>query len=224
MLFTILAFSGIYNLYTNVQGDSCYELDEIPSNADEEFLQAHCIKDYITEFTLANKIEDDYLMDNQEIFNLLTIVALIILLQFIRKLQKESALLYDEHVITASDFTARVKNLPRDFGHGVDVDEEIKKWFEVNGLPGRKLNIQNVNLCQDVSEKLSTLDQIENLTLRKSYLLQQQSQGKQIDDQEIEKINEDLKNQYTILDRLNTEFKSGVTDKFIGECFITFET
>ncbi len=221
----MIAFSGIYNLYTNYLGDSCYDLDEIPLDAGPDFLETHCIKDYITEFTLANKIDNDNLMDKQEIFNLLTIVTMIIVQHYLRKLQKESALVYDEDVITASDFTARVSNLPRDFGPGVDVDEQIKQWFEVNGLPGKRLNIQGVNLCQDVTEKLETLEEIESLSLRKSYLLKERSEGKQaVSDEELAKIDEEMQKNYKILDRINNEFKTGITDKFIGECFITFET
>jgi hypothetical protein len=158
-----LVESGLYNLYSNYHGDSCYGFSEIPRPIPDNFLVEECLKDSVNILTMANKRFNDFSMDTQELFNLLTVLTLIGLLQILRKVQRETALECDEREVTASDFTVRAIGFPTSFPDGTDIDEEIKKWFEVNGLPGKKLNIQRVNLCYNCQEKLELNDEIEEL-------------------------------------------------------------
>lgn len=150
--------SGVYNLYNNYNGTSCYTIATLPRPVRYSFLREHCLKSFITQFTLANIVDDEKSKDTQELMNLLTVIVMIVYLQYLRRQQRVKAILCDERATTPSDYTIRVQNLPRENKSMVDVDDEVKAWFELNGLPGKKLEIRRVNLCFDVEPKLEVVD------------------------------------------------------------------
>jgi hypothetical protein len=215
-----LVGSGLYNIFSNYYGNSCYGLSDIPRPIPPDFLIKECLKDSVNRLSMANKRFNDFSMDTQEIFNLLTVIILIGLLQILRKTQKETALVCDEREITASDFTARAIGFPTEFPDGTDIDEEIKLWFTVNGLPGTTLNIQRVNLCYDCEEKLDLKDEVEELTGEK-YKINREEEGAV---EKLNKIEGDIKEKTERINQINTEFATGVTKAFVGEAYITFES
>ena len=224
ILLTILIFSGIYNLYSNANGSTCIPEEDLPSPVTKEFLETHCVLNFVTKYSIANKVSEDREMDNQDILNLFTIIVLIVLMQYLRKIQKETALICDERAITASDFTAKVMNIPKDFGPDEDFSKEIRKWFQDNGLPGTKLNIQQINICYDVTEKLKIVKETEALVLKKSDLEKKKKEGKLVSDYEITSLGKQIDDNLKRLDKIKLEFKKGNIAKFTGECYITFET
>ena len=95
-----------------------------------------CVKNFITELSLANKVDDAIVLEKQEIYNFFTILILLLLFQFMRKIQQETATICDERDVTASDFALRVRDFPTDFDDSVDIDEVVANFFREKGLPG----------------------------------------------------------------------------------------
>ena len=219
----MLVISGIYNIYSNSRGTTCIPPENIPQPVTREFLETHCILNFVTRYSLLNKVTDDKSMDTQDILNLVAIIALIILMQYLRKVQKETALICDERAITASDFTAKVMNLPKEFGSDENLAETIQTWFITNGVPGKVLNVQRVNICYDVSEKLNTVSEIEKLMVKKLELEKKKREGGSVPDEKFTRIDKLIEQKYERLRQINQEFQRG-TGKFTGECYITFET
>lgn len=47
-------------------------------------------------------------------------------------------------------------------------------------------------------------------------------EGKLVSDDEIEKLTREIDEKERELTKINREYRSGITNKFIGECYITF--
>ncbi len=67
----------------------------------------------------------------------------------------------DERVISSSDYTARVRNVSRNFPDCADIVLDLKNWFEENGLGGSRVNVVAVNLCYDCGEKIALVKEVE---------------------------------------------------------------
>lgn len=166
----ILFFSGIFNLKTSYEGTSCYDADNLPAGTTKENLKTVCIKNFITEMSLANKFDSRENLEKQEIFNFFTVLIMLMSFQFMRKVQLETALACDERDLTAADYTVLVRNFPRDFDDNVDVDEQVEIWFKEKGLPGQKVNIQAVSCCYDCTEKIKIINELNDLGVQKTKL------------------------------------------------------
>jgi len=176
-LMVLLVFSGIFNYITSSKGDNCISREMVPEDVTYNEIVKICVKDGINEYSLANKINDIADLEKQEIYNLFTIVLLFFLLQFLRKIQKETAVICDERDITASDFTARVRHFPTDWAENIDIDEEVKKFFETHALPGKTLKVVNVSCVYDVHEKLAQRKIIQEKTILKQKLYAKRAEG-----------------------------------------------
>jgi hypothetical protein len=217
--FTMFGSSGLYNVYSNYHGESCYDLAEIPRPVTKDFFTTECLRDHVNLFTIANKRNDDFSMDTQEVFNLSTVIILIFLLQYLRKIQRETALLCDEKIISASDFTARVSHMPLVYPKGTSMAEDIKVFFRYKALPGRILNVQKVNICYDVSEKLELADEIEELILERKIL--ETELGKE---EKRKKVQAELDEKKEEMAKINRKYQIGDVELFRGECYVTFDT
>ncbi len=78
-------------------------------------------------------------------------LILVVFFQFYRKIHRDSAVLIDEKANTASDYSIKVRNYPNP-EEGVDIDEDIKEYFEKNALPGKEVNVTKVNLVYDLTD------------------------------------------------------------------------
>lgn len=224
LLLTIFVASGMYSMYSNSLGTDCIPPEDLPQPVTKEFLRSNCISNVVTQYSMANNLSDIEVMDQQDMLNLCTIIALITLMQYLRKIQKETALACDERAITASDFTAKVMNIPKDFSQGEELEDTLRIWFTNNCLPGRKANVQKVNICYDVTEKIETVKETEKLILQRLDLEKKKKEGKLVSDDDLEKLKQQIQEKFKRIDKLNHEFKHGNIAKFTGECFVTFET
>lgn len=226
ILFTIMLTSGVHNAYTFYYGSSCQDTDE-------EFVQRNdrssgplinqCNKNFVNLFTIANRRNEIDYLQKSDIYNFFTITTLLLILQFIRKIQKQTAIECDERQITASDFTARVINLPRDFTEAQDIDEEIRKFFEKQGCPGTELNVQEVSVCYDCSEKSRIKTRLKEAKIRKLKL--QHTKAADVHEKAIE-IDNEIKQLESDLKQENKRLEDGVgvNRLFEGEAYVTFET
>jgi len=230
ILFTVCLTSGLHNIYNFYHGHSC-------SDSEVSFIESKkpgiavnrydiCTKNNINLFTLANRDGDHTDIEKADIYNFFTILVLILLMQFIRKIQKQTALICDERQITASDYTARVRNIPKTFTDKQDIDEEIKKFFTTQGLPGTQLNVAKVTVCYDCSEKIDAQKKIKQLTIEKAKLNVKKNKGLAVSDEQFKNIDnqiDQLQNKITTLNKRLAD-GVGVANLFEGEAYVTFET
>ncbi len=57
----------------------------------------------------------------------------------------------DEDRVSVADYTIKVRNYPSP-GEGVNTAEDIKKFFEENGVKGKTCKVAKVNLVYDMTE------------------------------------------------------------------------
>jgi len=225
ILFTIMLTSGIHNAYTFYYGNSCQDTDEefVQSTETSGPLINQCNYNLVNLFTIANRRDEIDYLQKSDIYNFFTITTLLLVMQFIRKIQKQTAIECDERQITASDYTVRVINLPRDFTEKQDIDEEIKKFFEKQGLPGTELNVQQVSVAYNCAGKLKIKKRLKELKISKIKLDHEKvadAQTKAIAiENEIKQLESDLRQE-------NKQFAEGVgvNKLFEGEAYVTFET
>jgi hypothetical protein len=100
-------------------------------------------------FSLANKINRVDLFKIQEILNLVSVICIVVMLQFFRRSQRQVTAQCDIADLAASDYTIMVKNIPikiEDVPENFDYDLELKKFLVKNATPGKNVNIVSVNL------------------------------------------------------------------------------
>ncbi len=74
-----------------------------------------------------------------------------IFFQFYRKIHRDSGVIIDENANTASDYSVKVRNYP-DPGEGVDIDEDIKEFFETKCMPEQEIVVTKVNLVYNLDD------------------------------------------------------------------------
>ena len=90
-----------------------------------EILNKHCVPDYFTSTSLVNKANSDKFLKSQEVLNLLSVLMTVIFLQVLRYRQRKLAFECDLQMITASDYTLQVQNLPKVYD-----EEKIRNFFQ----------------------------------------------------------------------------------------------
>ena len=198
-----------------------------PDADDEE-----CPENRINVLSLANITNDTVELEKEDIYNFFTIVILLLIMQFVRKIQKQTAVICDERELTASDYTIRVTNLPKDFDQSVDIDEVIKAFFVENGLPGKPparppLNVQKVSVCYDSSERYVVEKKLEKTIEDRSKLkARKNTKNELISDDEIATMKTEIQTYKDQLTAISKKFQEGVgvSKQFEGEAYVTFET
>lgn len=77
IMLTLLLSSGIFNIFSSlISGEDCI-------NGKDENIE--CKKNWVTAISLGNKISNEKLINIQSILNLVSIILIIILLQFFRR-------------------------------------------------------------------------------------------------------------------------------------------
>ncbi|CAD8109214.1 unnamed protein product [Paramecium primaurelia] len=205
LLVTLGLISGIYNIITNVQGSSCEQY----SNT--------CSLNYYNKYALSNKAEQYDIG-----LNVLDLISTIIIIGFTiyyRRWMNLTALEVDNAVITISDFSIQVSNLPLDA-----TEQEIKEFFskiEKKGVE-KQLHIQSICLGWNiqqytniVNQKLAKEIQISNLIALEQTGKLKNKQQKIILEQEIMALNKEIQG-----------FLEAFDQKFLlsGVAFITFNT
>ena len=104
LLFMILMIAGCYNLITNVESADC--------NDSLEILGKKCTADTFTQTSLLNKANSQQFLNSQEILNLISVLFTMVYLHVLRYKQRKLAFECDLHIVTASDYTLQISNLP----------------------------------------------------------------------------------------------------------------
>lgn len=123
VLLIILMIAGLYNFVTNVESTDC--------NSELEILGKKCEPDYFTQTSLLNKAFHRGFIRAQEVLNLLSVLLTIIFMQVHRYKQRKLAFECDLNIITASDYTLQIDNLPKNLN-----EHALKEFLE--SLPLKK--------------------------------------------------------------------------------------
>lgn len=217
----MFVISGIYNLYTNLQGDFCVPISNqtVAANLSDS---EDCLWNLSNSISLANKIKDKHAIGIQQWLNLITVVALTIHFQFFRHSQRNLSMKLDEKTISPADFTFLVSNIP--LGNGQQIQEELNYFFKTHGLPcKRELNIQRIVLTYDVSQKIEIERKIERLTMKKLEYQMKNVNGAiaLVDNKSLHRKIRELEAR---LKRLTEQFAKNASDHFLGTAFITVNT
>jgi len=216
---TMMLTSGLHNAYTYYYGESCTDRDDqyITSSSEAKI----CTYNFANLFSIANRLSDQHEIELADVYNFFTITTLLLVLQIIRKIQKTTALTSDERQITASDYTARVQQIPQSFKETEDIDEEIKKYFERSAIPGVQLNVQQVSVCYNCDELSNLEKKITDLKIKKAKLNAQNPNSA-----EISKLENQISESENNLTALEQKLVQGqkAAKYFEGEAYVTFET
>eukprot|EP00330_Aristerostoma_sp_ATCC50986_P007741 CAMPEP_0114601270 /NCGR_PEP_ID=MMETSP0125-20121206/23904_1 /TAXON_ID=485358 ORGANISM="Aristerostoma sp., Strain ATCC 50986" /NCGR_SAMPLE_ID=MMETSP0125 /ASSEMBLY_ACC=CAM_ASM_000245 /LENGTH=178 /DNA_ID=CAMNT_0001810361 /DNA_START=691 /DNA_END=1224 /DNA_ORIENTATION=+ len=71
---------------------------------------------------------------------------------------------------------------------------------------------------------MEIIDEIEEASLNVADLRHRKEEGELISDDEIAQMEKEIEEKAEKLEVINNEFRTGITDKFVGECYITFNT
>ncbi|KAL4484378.1 hypothetical protein ABPG74_019555 [Tetrahymena malaccensis] len=173
MLSLVLFICGVFNVITNIiGGGKCQQVSSDSSQTNQNNSnnqdQVVCKQGNVFSlFSLGRKSDQETFMEVQGYLNLSSMIAMIALLQWFRKLQRQLDAKCDDEDISANDYTIMIKNVPKDFDAiNDDYDDDIKEFFRVNSLEGKEVEVESVTLCYDLSE-------ITKLELEKQQLVQQ---------------------------------------------------
>ncbi|KAL4489888.1 hypothetical protein ABPG72_010787 [Tetrahymena utriculariae] len=189
MLSLVLFICGAFNVITNIIGsDKCQQVNSDSNQTNENNQnnqdQAVCIQGNVFSlFYLGRKSDQETFMEIQGYLNLSSMIAMIALLQWFRKLQRQLDAKCDDEDISANDYTIMIKNVPKDFeAINDDYDDDIKEFFRINSLEGKEVEVESVTLCYDLSEitKLE-LEKQQLVKQKKKYILKINNLKKKID-------------------------------------------
>lgn len=111
MLIVLILSAGSYNFFSNSQGADCLTQDELVSG---EHNDNQCVSTWATKISLANKRRNQDMNNLQEILNMFSIGAIIVLLQLFRHSQRETIEICDHGDISPDDYTVMVKKIPKE--------------------------------------------------------------------------------------------------------------
>ncbi|KAL4484377.1 hypothetical protein ABPG74_019554 [Tetrahymena malaccensis] len=165
MLFLCLFICGLFNIITNIMGsESCTNQNDPKSQNETVCVQGG----YFSIFALGRKQDQDTFMQIQGYLNLASMIAMMVFLQYFRKLQRELTHKCDDEDIAANDYTIMIKNIPLEFDAvNDDYDDDIKEFFEKNSLKEKRVEIVSVTLCYNLTEITALQNQKEKLIQQK---------------------------------------------------------
>ena len=208
----MLCSSGIYNLITNYHGEFCKKSEEV-TNAEEELEM--CALNWMSLFSLPNKINDPESMRIQNILSLVSVMIIIVILMIFRRNQRKIDAEIDESILSPADYTIMVQNIPT--MRNCNYDEELKEFFTKTVIPGKELHVTKVNLVYD-TEEIEEIEKEIDKTIR-------EKQG------ELEKDPKFNPDEFNIkLEKLENEVKEACLraktnpEYFAGLAFISFHT
>mmetsp|Transcript_38796 Transcript_38796/g.34492 ORF Transcript_38796/g.34492 Transcript_38796/m.34492 type:complete len:130 (+) Transcript_38796:514-903(+) len=122
-------------------------------NLSHDELKKKCLLDDVTIFSLGNKVNQNELIIEGDVYNLFTVVLILFFSHFCRIIQRVTAVTLDELEITASDFTCWMGNLPK-FDEEEDIKAAIAKFIAEKTERSNNIEVKPVQvvLCYDYTD------------------------------------------------------------------------
>jgi len=143
LLALLFAFSGMFNLLTNINTGDCVSNENSPG---------FCIKDYITVMTIANKKDLAVSLRAQLYLNLGTVLIIITFLHYMRYKMRKTVKEINDKTTNPSDYALKLTRIPENF-----TNSDIKAWFE--GFSSQKTPIKVVKIVRTYNIK--SINQLE---------------------------------------------------------------
>ncbi|EGR30034.1 phage head-tail family protein, putative, partial [Ichthyophthirius multifiliis] len=238
LLLFLLGISGIFNVASNILGSQ-----KCQKSRQAQPTRVVCQEsNWVSVSSLGSKSDQQYFMEIQGYLNLVSLLGIIVLLQFFRKYQRELEIKCDQEDISANDYTIMVSNIPIEYDAiNNDYDEDLMHFFQENSFPERKVKVEQVTLCYNLQELTQLDQQKQKLILQKQKKIQEsQNALKQINNAfdlnqpyykdiqaDILKINAQIKEQNYKIDKLTLVLMDGkgkqlMKQYFTGIAFVTF--
>ena len=165
-----------------------------------------CDGGFIQQYSMGNRTMDDS-MEISSILNLTFVVVGIVASLYYKRLQALTAEEVDRSVLSTSNYTIMVKNIPT-----TETEESIREFFDQKGGKRLKINVKRVVLASDIGTYVS-------LVRRKAVLLDKKTKVKLTDALEKELTE--------IQDKLSTfdaELVKSKSHQFTGIAFVTLSS
>jgi len=197
MMGIIFGISGLYNIISNYLGDSCASLDS--GDTSESF----CVKNFVVAGSLADKRNEEGLIRIQVVLNMLTIIAIIFFLHYVRYKVRKTHIETDQKTVSPSDYTVLLKKVNANCSN-----QEIKEWLEGYGAEEFPVQVEKIVRAYDIRDYIALREQKAELQEKK----EDEHQNTQGVNEQLQKVKERIK-----------EYKvQGL--KYTEEVFVTFIT
>lgn len=222
-----------------MSGHDCIPEKDLDDETRRDFdkLILVCIKKASAIFSLANRRTDSSSHHLQEIFNLLTVIILVGVNRIFKKTVHDTGVKLDEEVVSASDYTIRVTNIPNDFADHEDIDKEIQKFIS-HAVPDKKLDVQRINVVYKMKEKEELYAKLKKLVRDAEKIKAKRVKGagkmsikkliiaKTDELHQLNLLEDEIDSIKHTVEVMSAKFKSGknVKEYFTGEAYLTFET
>jgi len=210
ILLVLLLSNGVYNLYTNYNGDFCTE------NGDKE--EDGCKLNWMSKLSLPNKMNNPSAMQIQQDLNLVSCFLIIVILLLFRRSQRRINAEIDELQNSPSDYTIMVRGIPTN--KDSDYNESLKNFFTNNIDPVKKYNVTKVNLLWEIDEIEEIETKIKENIKRKQNLLER---GTGHEDREIKELDEENEKVEKELEEKLEKIERS-PEYFAGMAFVSFRT
>lgn len=221
LLLIILLISGEFNIFSNYLSDNCIVLsDTTTSSSEDDGNSVFCVLDLITMFSLVNKTSKNEANEIQHYLNFSSVIGVIIFMIFYRKNQKELFLRIDLKETTPSDYTIIVKNIPTDLN--IDIEKSLYEYF--NFVDSKQYDVQNINLCYDLTERVKIHKAFQQLLKKKKQILiSANANTNEKLTADLEKVNEEIEKKEFEMRNYDINISNNYPH-FCGIALVTFNT
>lgn len=239
-LLGIFFIQGLYTIITNNRKNDC--LDEITSLGVKNLLNSipaallngktlfpECHRDYVSVTSVANINSSPDIYYTQSWFTLGAVIVFLIALQALRRQQNLTEQECDRGLISASDYTIMVSDLPPGRYTKEDVERIITGLWERgrHSSDNEKLIISKITLSYDISNYISLVRKKNELLLKKTKAIETQKQNKPLPkDYDEAKIEEEINVLNEKIDKEGDQIEEALDDnsKVADRVFVTFSS
>ncbi|KAL4466145.1 hypothetical protein ABPG72_000691 [Tetrahymena utriculariae] len=215
-LIFILLVGGLYNIFNNEDGNQCQQHNALEG----------CFKNWVNVYTLGNRSKDSETIMMQQWLNLLTLIGLVALVQFIIYSQRQQEQLNDQIYVSPGDYTVMINNIPVHSDNlmtsqNVDVDSDLKKFLEDHQLIGADLKVAKINLCYNLSELYKLRDEKQKIVKEKQKILKKQIKQQNFYDLlTVSFLDEKIKQSNQKIEDFEQKMAEGKGSEFMSKYFV----
>lgn len=231
VLVIVFLFSGIFGIYTNVNGEFCREVTD--ENTEELDNFNFCPKTFNTLTSLANQRTDNApfigidkieriinLHSLQGLFDAVALLLLIVIGKSFHDLQGRSTQRLRNRDRDISNYTFRMKNIR--VSPDCDVAEEIRNFINRQDFLNKTVQIRKISLCYNFADKLALEQKIEKLLRQKARVIKQiQTDGTLAQEEVLQKK---IKEAREAVQQIEKDFENNKSARFLGVAYVTLNS
>ena len=137
LLLLIFITGGTYNALTNFTGNNC----------GQSLGKDYCANNLISTFGIGNKRDQTQELKMQLFLNLMTVIVIILYIQYVRHELRRTESIADAKTISPSDYTVKITGDILE-----DKDFKLKEWLRRHHFKNRPLEVRKVTRAYDISD------------------------------------------------------------------------